>query len=52
MFSSNQIHTFRHILKVRVMAHHHSTPGSFTCDTRAPGVKLAKQQSQDESLQV
>ena len=29
---------------VRVMAHPHSTPGSFTCDTRAPGVKLAKEQ--------
>ena len=44
MFSSNQIHTFPLILKVRVMAHQHSTPGSFTCDTQAPGVKLAKEQ--------
>lgn len=44
MFSSNQIHTFRHILKVRVMAHQHSTPGSFTCDRGPLGVKPAKEQ--------
>ena len=43
MFSSIADSHIRHILKVRVKAHQHSTPGSFILDTGPPGVKLVKE---------